>query len=669
MRLPWHVPICPKFTMALVNDMVRQLEMRYAGGGIVRHLGLQNYKGPVPAMAELIANAWDADAGEVHISIPLGVPIKSDHIISVRDNGCGMAWVDCNEKYLVIGRNRRVAEKTDRSPRGRPLMAHKGLGKLAGFGIANTIEIKTIKNKKLTHFVMRFSEIDKLEQGETYRPEMIADEEDVELPNGTEIILRDLNLQSSIPENIFLRSMASRFAVLSDEFKVYINGGPLKKEEVPLQFRFPEKAADDVIEVVDKWGKTILPSGAEIRWWIGFTEKPIQVEGVRGVSVLTRGRVSQDPWDFDLSGGAYGQHGLRYMTGEIVADFLDDGLEKDSDLIITNRSSIAWDHPKAKPLYDWAKSKIRFLLSEWADRRSEKTVETVKKEYPELVQKINQFQPRERRELNSAMKSFAQIPTIEPERLVKIFDYVIEGYKDKAFVDMLEEIKKLPPEERVQTLEILKEFDILEAVRVHKIVSSHVRVIRTFRDMIEAGVPEKPDMHEHIRKYPWLLGVKYQPMYYEKSLQKILEERFGAHAKDISGKERPDFVCMRSGSDVLVIELKRPGEKVGLAELHQTSGYVDTLREWVATSDTVKLMGVFIKAENIEGYLIAYEFRDEPRVRREIKRLERDGIHVCKWYDVLMRAEDEHRKYLEVVKDRAPKDDPRIVELESKEIA
>jgi hypothetical protein len=118
---------------------MRQLKMSYAGGGIVRHLGLQNYKGPVAAMAELIANAWDADARELHITIPLGRPLKPKDAIIVKDDGCGMSWADCNEKYLVIGRNRRDVEGTDKTPGGRPLMAHKGLGKLAGFGIAKML--------------------------------------------------------------------------------------------------------------------------------------------------------------------------------------------------------------------------------------------------------------------------------------------------------------------------------------------------------------------------------------------------------------------------------------------------------------------------------------------------------------------------------------------------
>ena len=45
------------------------LTMKYAGG-FVQHLGLSMYGGAVPAIAELIANAWDADATRVDIEFP-----------------------------------------------------------------------------------------------------------------------------------------------------------------------------------------------------------------------------------------------------------------------------------------------------------------------------------------------------------------------------------------------------------------------------------------------------------------------------------------------------------------------------------------------------------------------------------------------------------------------
>ena len=48
--------------------------------------------------------------------------------------------------------------------------------------------------------------------------------------------------------------------------------------------------------------------------------------------------------------------------------------------------------------------------------------------------------------------------------------------------------------------------------------------------------------------------------------------------------------------------------------------------------------------------------------------MEASKIRVCKWYDILMKAEDEYRDFLSIIKSRAPKDDPRIKELEEKEI-
>ena len=62
------------------------------------------------------------------------------------------------------------------------------------------------------------------------------------------------------------------------------------------------------------------------------------------------------------------------------------------------------------------------------------------------------------------------------------------------------------------------------------------------------------------------------------------------------------------------------------------------------------------------------DVKDDVLVKREMARLEKDRIEVCKWYDMLMKTEDDHRIYLEIVKRRAPEDDPRIKDLEQKKI-
>lgn len=181
----------------MVETESRKLEMRYAGG-MFKHLGLQMYGGAVPAIAELVANAWDADARRVEITIPLGSSITSDTVIEVVDDGIGMTFEEINESYLVLGRDRR-SEGHGESPSRRSVMGRKGIGKLAGFGIAQTIKVETKRNHHLTAFKMDFQEMLKESSSSPYEPTIIYDGPDTDAvitgDHGTRISLSDLQIK------------------------------------------------------------------------------------------------------------------------------------------------------------------------------------------------------------------------------------------------------------------------------------------------------------------------------------------------------------------------------------------------------------------------------------------------------------------------------------------
>lgn len=64
-------------------------------GGLVKHLGLQMYMSPTRAIAELISNAGDAGAPEVHITIHLNLAFSEGSVIDVFDTGPGMTFEEC----------------------------------------------------------------------------------------------------------------------------------------------------------------------------------------------------------------------------------------------------------------------------------------------------------------------------------------------------------------------------------------------------------------------------------------------------------------------------------------------------------------------------------------------------------------------------------------------
>ena len=134
----------------------RKLKMTVAGR-FIDLLGHQMYGGPVQAVAEFIANPWDADSNKVEINIPEDPKIAGAEI-KVRDFGEGMSFKELIDKYLTVGYERRkVSGETTKS--GRLVMGRKGIGKLAGFGIAEDMVLRSVKDGWVIQFNLNYTNL------------------------------------------------------------------------------------------------------------------------------------------------------------------------------------------------------------------------------------------------------------------------------------------------------------------------------------------------------------------------------------------------------------------------------------------------------------------------------------------------------------------------------
>ncbi|MBU3940840.1 MAG: ATP-binding protein, partial [Nanoarchaeota archaeon] len=92
---------------------------------VLDHLGRNLYRNFVTILGEAISNAWDADAENVWINID-----KKKNSLFIKDDGDGMTADDFQNKFLRIGYSKRRKGKNI-SPKGRPYIGRKGIGKLA----------------------------------------------------------------------------------------------------------------------------------------------------------------------------------------------------------------------------------------------------------------------------------------------------------------------------------------------------------------------------------------------------------------------------------------------------------------------------------------------------------------------------------------------------------
>lgn len=274
--------------------------------GVLDGMGRHLYSNSAAVLAELIANAWDADANHVTIT-SMDADGNDLGKIDIVDDGCGMSMQELNSRFLTVGyRKRDPGNEGQRSKKfARPYMGRKGLGKLSVFSIADTLTVISHKEGcQPAGFSISYPDFEQHSQDNTqgtFHPTPISPEECQELlpEAGTRIILTDLRKPFDGRSTAPLRTrIARRFDVFNstgeDSFSVIINGKPVSWEDrLDLQrceyvwtlgdYKLPEqvKASTEVIPVpVDKTHVIAhgVPAGAQIRGWIGTVKKTSELK-------------------------------------------------------------------------------------------------------------------------------------------------------------------------------------------------------------------------------------------------------------------------------------------------------------------------------------------------------------------------------------------------------
>ncbi len=346
-----------------------QLTMRF-DPRVIEHLGIRMYSTLPPVLSELIANSYDADATKVEVSLY----DTEEKKIVVKDNGLGMSFDEINEKFLVIGRNRRE-DGDDSTPSGRKVIGKKGLGKLSFFGIVRTITIDTIQQGKRNVFTMDWDELMNSTDGQ-YRIKPRKIDETVQGDDsGTQITLTNISRESNFSEELLANSIA-RYFIFGEELTVTMrhNDGEAVTLSNDMHFsalgeEFSWVFPDDFTHIESNYKQR-----KKIKGTIITPKKPIAPRfASRGVSLFSRGKLVQTPYQFANS---ISSHFFSYMTGWLQVDFIEDFSE---DVISTNRQSINWGHAQANELHKYLGKCVQFVQMSWREKRRDKKIADIDK--------------------------------------------------------------------------------------------------------------------------------------------------------------------------------------------------------------------------------------------------------------------------------------------------
>jgi hypothetical protein len=627
---------------------------------IVQDLGLNLYTSLPRVLVEFIANAHDADSPTATVDLDIdqiiearrrlkeeylasrrgdgasGVPSTSSALaleamtlpdevtIVIEDRGHGMSREDLQNKFLRVGRRRREEEGI-LSPGGRVLMGRKGLGKLAGFGVAHRIEVLSRKHgdSHATEIVLEYERlVEKQRANDVLIPvRTIANGGGLE-PHGTRVTLSRLvyDPAKSQPSTI-VRAIGEHFWLTGTDFSIQVAGEEIAPSPRTFAYAYPQPDLPHS-DFVPHSCRSEDDRELEFTYRIRFTgEKQHLPATQRGVRLYSHGRLAAAPDLLDVKTGIHGFRNTHYLDAIVHADSVDDQRE---DYIATDRHTLRWESPFLEPLRNFLTAQMEEACNAYQKVRDENAEDEVKSDTftRKLIAGAKLPKHRERLAYRVA-RSYASVcedgiegPEYQ-ERLTIFVDGVSQG-------DILKTLRRIAAEDNPDLQSLVAEVTELTARELGdfmKYVEGRMSGIAALQKLC-AGVDFKAkknedELHALLRDNPWLIDVTFTQFLTSNEAEQTLQGRLakelkiGAHTPDgydsstpdetgAGGKnKRPDLVFLLSNNSLnrlVIVELKAPNTPLYGEHLRQLQNYMRRAKDWL----TQKGKGHYI----VQGYLI-----------------------------------------------------------------
>lgn len=630
----------------------------------IEKLGVKLYDTVSAAIAELVANAYDADAEHVTITTPLGVQLGLSHVIEVSDDGHGMAPDEACKYFLVVGRDRRAAGGAVSRGKRRPVMGRKGIGKLAPFGICQRIEVisaggvKTAKGFEVAHFIMDFDRIvadtdtnavfDAGAQDGTFRDK-----------SGTTMRLSRF-LKKRVPaRDVLQRQIGRRFTVDSTALDVSIVDPAGVASRVPV-FDVPMKDGtiiDLSTRPVEFDGKELPVSGS-----IGMAKESYRNEEMAGVRIYARRKLVATTRDFEQPAGFTGEFTMRsYLVGSVHAEWLD--LDEGDDLVRTDRQGILWESEYGNALRAWGAKLIKEVAKKTQAPRRQASQERFI-ERAEFARRANEkFSDASvvdaAMELARKIGSFAAPDELEDDDYINdLAEVILSVAPHKALMEALQQFSNKATNSEVTITELASLFGksrIAEMASYSQIAAERVRIIGELEDVIFATpAHDEAVLQKLISEAPWLIEPTWAVITANRNLSnftKALEKHLSKQAaKEITlafnaSMKRPDFLLVSVGSMVHLIELKKVDHAFDDTDCDRLLPYFEWLDDFF--DNNKELTEEYPRGYRIDLIADGVNLR-QPANKKALSSYDSEGKYRRRsWQDFLARAKTAHMQFLD----------------------
>jgi hypothetical protein len=613
------------------------LEMKF-DLNTIDHLGVKLYSSFPPVIAELVSNAYDADATIVNILIDYD---KKEVIIT--DDGNGMSFDELNNNFLVIGRNRRIEDQNDLSPYfNRPVTGKKGLGKLAVFGIAEEIEVSSVKDGVKNTFIMNYNDIKNRELNNgNYQPRIVEMNSKVDKPSGTSFTIRNITKNNITDLNTLAESLSGKFNFFDETFHTIITHKDFECIKVSnelyhnrlnkeFQWQFPSDFSN------------LFENNPKIKWLFDngvtgyvFTNKTPLLTKYSGFILYARKKLVQEKSFFNERSN---DQFHSYVTGYFHVDFVDD--DKLSDYVSTDRRSLLWDQNESLiKLKDGLDELVKRIGYDWKEKRKKKQEGKIKEVIGENF--FDGVSPADKLILQKFQEQLSSSIENDDKAVEKVAELMTSLKKQLHFEYFKNYVSKLTESQITieEIEEISQDWEQIEIYEMSKIAMGRIETINRFENFIRNNASETKEIQPFLEKFPWILDPRMTKFDREVTFSKILKENFPDQELEERNR-RIDFICSNVNGKVHIIELKRPNIRLSLKEINQAVEYHSFLKRNRTDISEIK---TFLVSDNIN-------MSETDRIMYDA--LNKSGVLTIKTYtDMLAEARHYHKQFLDAIEE------------------
>lgn len=536
---------------------------------LVRTLG-RIAQDPEVALTELVANAWDAGASLLDLTIPP----TNELALTVEDDGHGMNGGQFKGRWMKLGYDRLKHQSAlvefppERQGWRRKAYGRNGVGRHGLLCFADQYSVETWREDKGASF-------DIGTQSEENPFKIEKEGSFLRKGHGTKL---SVIVQRHLPDADAIREILAGRFVHDPQFVVRVNGVSV--------------ALADQTGLIEKQDLQI-PGCPPAEAFVVDTTRTAKYTLYQGIAFWVNGRLVGVPsWVVGAEAVVDGR--ARFAKRFSIVIKADDGWlpEVEQDWVRFKSGK------KVDALFeaarDYAKKVFAQLSATLVEESSEEALLKNREDFKELS-------PLGRAEVASFARDLVKAaPTVSQDVLSAAVQALINIEKARGGAALLEKLIKLDESDVAGLDRLLSQWTVRDALSVLDEIDNRLAVIVAIEKLAgDEGADELHTLHPLVTQARWLFGPEFDSSEYSSNVslrtaaEKIFKKRLTNEAF-INAKQRPDIMtladatCSIVGTEgfdpadptltriqsVLIIELKKGRSAIGRDEMNQGNGYV-----------------------------------------------------------------------------------------------